>query len=310
MELSNPELIALGSARSGQRGHVRSLIECVRPAQWVKNAFVLAPLVFSGKLLDPRSVLQAAGAALAFCFAASAVYSWNDILDRTSDLMHPDKRTRPIPSGRLSVRNARILSVVLLALSLVFGFGVNVPAGMLVSAYLAINFLYGLWLKHVVVVDLMCVALGFVLRVWTGAVAIHVEASHWLLMCTLLLALTLSIFRRREEAVMLGDHSVKHRNVLSQYSAAWFDQAGMMLSGATIVAYALYTVAPETQARFGTDHLFYTLPFVVFGILRYLHLVHSGGRTGNPSAVLMEDKPLLGCVVAWIASCALIIYMR
>jgi len=310
MELSNPESIALSGARAGQPSTFASLIEIIRPAHWVKNAFVLAPLVFSRKLLDPRSELQAAVAALAFCFAASAVYIWNDILDRTSDQMHPGKCTRPIPSGRLSVRTAGALGVVLLTVSLLLSFAANVPTGMLLSAYLAINVVYSLWLKHAVVLDLMCVSLGFVLRVSAGAAVISVEASHWLLMCTFLLALTLSIFRRREEAIALGDHSVKHRSVLGDYSAAWFDQAGTMLSAATIVAYALYTVAPETQARFGTDRLFYTLPFVVFGVLRYLHLVHKGERTGNPSAVLIEDRPLLWCVLAWIASCALIIYTR
>ena len=293
-----------------RRSSLASVIECMRPGQWVKNGFVLAPLVFSEKLLDPRSEWKELGAVCAFCLSASAVYLWNDILDRRSDLMHPSKRNRPIPSGRLSVPSAAVACLVLLAAGLILGFGTNPATGVLLCVYMGINVLYGAGLKHVVVMDLMCISLGFVLRVLAGATAIQAQPSHWLLMCTFLLAMTLSIFRRRQEAVTLGKGSADHRRVLGDYSIAWFDQAGTMLSAATIVAYALYTVSPETQARLGTDRLFYTLPFVVFGTLRYLYLVYSGDRTGNPSSALMADKPLLGCVVAWLAACALVIYTR
>lgn len=293
-----------------QRSSLASVIECMRPSQWVKNGFVLAPLVFSEKLLDSRSEWKELGAASAFCLAASAVYLWNDILDARRDLMHPTKRTRPIPSGRLSVPSAAVASLVLLTAALALGFAINPITGVLLCVYMGINVLYGAGLKHVVVMDLMCIALGFVLRVLAGATAIQAQPSHWLLMCTFLLALTLSIFRRRQEAIMLGDGSAHHRRVLSDYSIAWFDQAGTMLSAATIVAYALYTVSPETQARFGTDRLFYTLPFVVFGTLRYLYLAYTGDRTGDPSSALIADKPLLGCVVAWLAACAVVIYTR
>lgn len=282
----------------------------MRPQQWVKNGFVLLPIVFSGKLWDAASQWKELCVLFAFCLAASSVYLWNDILDWKSDLRHPRKKSRPIPSGRLSIRSAALASFALMAAGLALGFGVNLTTGVLLCAYIGINLFYGISLKHVVVMDLMCIALGFVLRVLAGATAIQVQPSHWLLMCTFLLALTLSIFRRRQETLTLGNDSAYHRRVLSDYSIAWFDQAGTMLSAATIVAYALYTVSPETQARFGTDHLFYTLPFVVFGTLRYLFLVHSGDRAGNPSSAVVADKPLLGCVVGWLIACAVVIYAR
>lgn len=305
------ELSGLATApATQQRLSLSSLLECMRPQQWVKNGFVLLPLVFSGRLWDTASQWKELTVLCAFCLAASSVYLWNDILDRKSDLRHPRKKSRPIPSGRLSVRSAGLASVALMAAGLALGFGVNVTTGVLLCAYIAINLFYGISLKHVVVMDLMCIALGFVLRVLAGATAIQVQASHWLLMCTFLLALTLSIFRRRQEALTLGNDSAHHRRVLSDYSIGWFDQAGTMLSAATIVAYALYTVSPETQARFGTDHLFYTLPFVVFGTLRYLFLVHSSDRAANPSSAVVADKQLLGCVIGWLIACAMVIYTR
>ena len=164
-------------------------------------------------------------------------------------------------------------------------------------------------MKHVVIVDLISIALGFVFRVMMGASAIGVQASHWLLMCTFLLALFLGISKRRQELVMLANDSGRHRRVLENYSLPWLDQAGTLLSAATLVAYALYTVAPETQQRFGTDHLIYTLPFVVYGIVRYLHIVHTGGSTGNPTGALLADKPLLGCLAGWILACSATIYL-
>jgi len=305
MEISQVETTVLVP-----RSSLASLVEALRPSQWVKNGFVITPLIFSEKLLDPASEWKAVAAAVVFCLVASAVYLWNDILDWRTDLQHPAKRNRPIPSGRLSVTGAALACAALLAAGLAGGFAITPSTGALLCLYAGINVLYGLGLKHVVVMDLMCIAMGFVLRVLAGAAAIQARPSHWLLMCTFLLALTLSIFRRRQEAVMLGKSSVHHRKVLGNYDIAWFDQAGTMLSAATIVAYALYTVSPETQARFGTDHLFYTLPFVVFGTLRYLHLVHRSDHAGNPSSALIADKPLLGCVVGWLIACALVIYIR
>ena len=294
-------------ARVGESA-LTGLMRCIRPAQWIKNGFVLVPLVFSAHLADAGLMMRESVAFAAFCLVASGIYLWNDSLDWKSDLEHPEKRKRPIPSGQLSAPLAAACGSAFLAAGVGAGLALGRSIGLLLAGYAAMNILYSLRLKHLAIVDLMSIAAGFVLRVVAGAAAINVEASHWLLMCTFLLALFLGIAKRRQELVLLAGDSVRHRKVLDDYTIPSLDQAGTAVSAATIVAYALYTVAPETQARFGTDRLIYTLPFVIYGILRYLHLVHKGDRTGNPTGALLADKPLLICLAGWIVTCAGIIY--
>jgi len=285
------------------------LVECMRPVQWIKNGFVLAPLIFSKYLTDLGMDLRALAAFAAFCMAASAIYLLNDSLDWRADRNHPEKSRRPIPSGRLSPQVAATSGVVLAVGAVLIAFAINWITGWVVLGYALLNSLYSLRLKHVAIVDVMCIAIGFVLRVEGGGAAIGVTCSHWLLMCTFLLALFLGIAKRRQElATPSLDGSGTHRRVLSTYSMAWLDQALTLVGGAAVVSYALYAVSAETIARFGTDRLIYTLPFVVFGILRYLHMVHSSNQTGNPTSALIADKQLLGCVMGWVAVCAGVIY--
>jgi 4-hydroxybenzoate polyprenyltransferase len=291
-------------------GTSAGLFECMRPVQWIKNGFVLAPVIFSANLADTPTVFRALAAFAVFCLAASGIYLWNDCIDWPSDLEHPQKKLRPIPSGRLSPSVAITGAALLVLLSLMGAFALNKPTGILLSSYAVVNFLYSMWLKHSVIVDVMCIALGFVLRVMAGASSIAVETSHWLLLCTFLLALFLGIAKRRSEIVVLSTASAKHRRVLTEYSLTWLDQSITLVASAAVVAYALYTVAPETQTRFGTDRLVYTVPLVVYGFLRYLHLVHSTSQTGNPTSALIVDKQLLGCVLAWAAACVIIIYTQ
>jgi len=287
---------------------ILGLLECMRPVQWIKNGFVLAVLVFSSHLAEPAYIRQALLAFAAFCTVASGVYLWNDSLDWRQDRVHPEKMNRPIPSGRLSPALAMIAGSVFLISGILTGFLVNRTTGIIVTTYAMMNILYALWLKHMVILDVMCIALGFVFRVMAGAAAVEVDSSHWMLMCTFLLALFLAVAKRRQEVVTLAAEGAKHRRVLGDYVTPWLDQAGTILAGATIVAYALYTVAPETTTKFKTDHLIYTVPFVLYGVLRYLHLVHSGSASGNPTAALVSDRPLIVCIVGWLAACAVIIY--
>lgn len=293
----------------GSAASLPALVELLRPAQWVKNGFVLAPLLFGGRLNDPAAVLWSLAAFACVCAAASGVYCLNDVMDWRSDLNHPEKRTRPIPSGRVSARAALAICVTLLVAGIGGSFRIHLAVGAMVSSYVLLNILYSMRLKHVSIVDIMIIAVGFVLRVLVGASAIQVTPSHWLLMCGFLLALFLGVGKRRQELVSLGGNGTRHRRVLDEYSVSWLDQAATMLAGATLVSYALYTVAPETQARFHTDALIYTIPFVVFGLLRYLKIVHSSDAAGNPSAALVKDKHLLFCVAGWAAACALVIYL-
>ena len=287
---------------------VKGLLRCMRPAQWIKNGFVFIPLIFSANLNQPSLLIRGTVAFAAFCLVASGIYLWNDAFDWKADLTHPEKKTRPIPAGELSATAARIFGSLLLIAGISLGLWLGRPLAMLLSGYAALNILYGVWLKHLAILDLMSIAAGFVLRVVAGATAIGVVASHWILLCTFLLALFLGVAKRRHELVTLAGDSVRHRRVLDQYTLPWLDQVGTIVTAATIVAYALYTVAPETQTRFGTDHLIYTLPFVIYGMLRYLHLVQGGDRTGNPTHALLTDKPLLLCLLGWVLVCAAIIY--
>ena len=284
------------------------LLECMRPVQWIKNGFVLAALVFSAHLTEPALLRQVLLAFIAFCTVASGIYLWNDSLDWRQDGAHPEKQDRPIPSGRLSPAVAMLAGSAFLLSGVLAAFVVNPATGAILTTYAVMNILYALWLKHILILDVMCIALGFVFRVMAGASAAEVTPSHWLLLCTFLLALFLGVAKRRQEVATLAGNGSTHRKVLGEYVPAWFDQAGTILSGATIVAYALYTVAPETQARFHTDRLIYTIPFVVYGILRYLHLVHSGSASGNPTAALVADRPLAICIAGWLTACVGIIY--
>jgi 4-hydroxybenzoate polyprenyltransferase len=290
-------------------GRATGLLECLRPQQWIKNGFVFAPLVFSASLRNSSLALSEFFAFASFCLVASGIYAWNDALDWRADLNHPEKRNRPIPSGRLSVPLAISAAILLVASGLAVGFQINAQTGGLVACYVLLNTLYSLKLKHISILDLMCIAVGFMLRILAGAAAIHVTPSHWLLLCGFLLALLLAAAKRRHEVDTLAENGELHRKALAEYSIGWLDQAVTMLSAATSVAYALYTVAPETQDRFHTDGLIYTVPFVVYGLLRYLKLSHSSEGTGNPTAALMLDPHLLLCVVGWAAVCGAVIYL-
>jgi 4-hydroxybenzoate polyprenyltransferase len=243
------------------------------------------------------------------CLVASGVYAWNDALDWRADLNHPEKRRRPIPSGRLSVPVAMTAAMLLVAAGLTASFQINPQTGGLVACYVLLNTLYSLKLKHICILDLMCIAVGFMLRILAGAAAIRVTPSHWLLLCGFLLALLLAAAKRRHEIVTLAEHGELHRKALAEYSIGWLDQAVTMLAAATSVAYALYTVSPETQDRFHTDGLIYTVPFVVYGLLRYLKLSYSSEGTGNPTTALILDPHLSLCVVGWAAVCGTVIYL-
>jgi len=284
-----------------------ALIEALRPKQWVKNVFVLAPLVFAQGLSDPAKIRPAIFAFICFCMAASGLYLINDLVDRKEDQQHPKKRNRPIASGRLSVGTAVVAAVVILTVAFSLAFTLDIGFGLLLCLYVAINFFYSSSLKHVVVLDVMLIAIGFVLRVVAGSVAVHVAPSHWILLCTFLLALFLGFTKRRHELTIMLENSSNHRPVLAHYSPKLLDQMNTVVLGATVLCYALYTVSTETIAKFHTDHLIYTLPFVIYGLFRYLYLTHQCEEGGSPTDVLYKDRPLILCLVLWALACVLII---
>ena len=279
----------------------------LRPRQWVKNLFVFAALIFGQKVATPAAA-PALEAFAIFCALSGAMYLFNDVADREKDRRHPQKRHRPVASGRLSAGAAVAVGAVLVAGSL--GLGLTLSVGFLLTAlaYVLLLTAYSLWLKHLVIVDVLVVAAGFVLRAVAGGVAIDVEVSGWLLICTILIALFLALGKRRHEYLALGGEAAAHRPILAEYSAGLLDQMIAVVTASTVTAYAIYTMSPETVAKFHTHLLPLTLPFVLYGIFRYLYLLYRKELGGNPSELFLNDRALLVNTLAWIVAVLVIIY--
>jgi len=284
------------------------LLISIRPEQWTKNLFVFAGLLFGRRLLDLEAVAYAAAAFVVFCALSGAVYLFNDVADRDGDRAHPLKSARPIASGELPIRTAIIAAGFLGAAGLQAAILIRPALGVAAGAYLVLLLLYSTVLKHVVIVDVLTIAAGFVLRATAGALAVDVPISHWLLVCTTLLALFLALSKRRHELTLLAEGATDHRRILEEYSPYLLDQMVGVVTASTLVAYAIYATSAETAERLGTDRLGLTIPFVLYGIFRYLYLVHQKRGGGSPSALLLADRPLLVCVGLWVASVVLILY--
>ena len=280
----------------------------MRPHQWTKNLLVFAGVAFGQKLDDPRAAGLAVGAFAVFCLLSSSVYLVNDVHDREADRQHPAKKDRPIASGKLSVQTAVMAAVLFAALAVAGAFWIGRDFGFIAIAYLALMSVYSFWMKHIVILDVLVLAGGFVLRAAGGAVAVGVTFSHWLLLLTLLLALFLGLSKRRAELVALSDGAGAHRKSLSEYTPYLLDQMIGVVTASTLLAYAFYTISPETIERFGTDKLQWTVPFPLYGIFRYLYLVHQREGGGSPAETLIDDRPILFCVALWAASVVLILY--
>jgi len=286
---------------------VAAALVSLRPRQWSKNLFVFAGLIFSQSLFTPL-VWPALGAFLIFCALSGAIYVFNDLADVEKDRLHPTKRNRPIASGRLPVPAAAVLGVALLVGSLGAAFRLSVPFGLVAAAYAILLIAYSLWLKHLVILDVLTVAVGFVLRAVAGAAAIAVEISGWLVICTILVALFLALGKRRHEYRTLRGDAAAHRPILAEYSEGFLDQMVAVVTASTVTAYALYTMSPDTVAKFHTRLLPVTLPFVLYGIFRYLYLLYRRELGGNPSDLLLNDRALLVNTVLWMLALLVIIY--
>jgi 4-hydroxybenzoate polyprenyltransferase len=290
------------------RSTAASLFVSLRPDQWTKNLFVFAALIFAVKLLDPAATAKAAAAFLIFCALSGAVYLINDVADREQDRQHPVKRMRPIAAGDVSPGAALVTAVVLSAIALAASFALRPAFGVVAAAYLALFVVYTRWLKHTVVLDVMTIAIGFVLRAVAGGLVISVHISNWLLVCTMLGALFLGLAKRRHEITLLAAGAKGHRRILEEYDPYLLDQMIGVVAAATMVAYIIYCASPETHAYFGTEWMVLTTPFPIYGLFRYLYLVHRKAGGGNPSDMLLEDRPLLACVLLWGITSIVIIY--
>jgi 4-hydroxybenzoate polyprenyltransferase len=289
---------------------IRPLLQSLRPAQWAKNLFVLAPLVFGDLLLVHSAVLRAFLALVAFCCASSAVYLINDLRDREEDRRHPLKRLRPLAAGTLGVPAAVAAVLALAAAAFVLAVYLGLPFLLVLGAYLLLNVLYTLWFKHMVILDVMSISLGFVLRVLAGAQATSVEVSRWLLLCTTFLALFLAFSKRRHEITLLAEEAAGQRPVLDHYSPAFLDQMINVVTASSVVAYALYAVAPETVRKYHTENLVFTIPMVLYGIFRYLYLLYQRPGERNPTEAILRDPPFLINILLWGLAVLWIVYGR
>lgn len=304
--LASPRALEAPSRANGFR--LAPCIEALRPAQWVKNSFVFAALLFAERLTDHRAVIVTCLAALAFCAISSAVYLVNDVMDREEDRLHPVKCLRPIAAGSVSLPLALGMAVLLAAAALSGSWALGSGFFCVIAFYAVLNVAYSTWLKHVVLLDVFIVAAGFVLRVLGGGLAIDVRISSWLIVCTTLLALFMALCKRRHELVLMGEEGGRHRAILQYYTPYFLDQLIAMITASTLMSYALYTFSADARAQFPGKHLALTIPFVIFGLFRYLFLVHQREEGGNPTRMLLTDRVLMSVVLLWAASVVLVIY--
>jgi 4-hydroxybenzoate polyprenyltransferase len=284
-----------------------AIVRSLRPRQWAKNLFVFAGLVFSQQLLTPKA--WTAGAAfLLFCALSGAVYLLNDVADAEKDRLHPEKRRRPVAAGVLPRGLALAVGVALIAVALVLSFRLSFDFGLVGAAYAVLLTAYSVWLKRLVILDVLTVAIGFVLRAVAGAVAIDVDISGWLLICTVLVALFLALGKRRHEYLTLHGDAAAHRPILAEYSEGFLDQMIAVVTASTVTAYALYTMSPETVAKFHSRLLPLTLPFVLYGVFRYLYLLYRRQLGGNPSDLFLQDRALIVNTLCWVLALIVILY--
>jgi|SRR5690606_27534276 len=305
MTLEHPP-IETGQRSTSLADTALALVQAMRPKQWTKNLIVFAALIFDLQLDNPGRVLVAVAAFLTFCLASGSVYLINDLLDREADRRHPTKRHRPIASGRLPERVAVLAAAASIVAAPALGLLIRPGFGLILAVYIASMLAYSLWIKHVVILDVFAIAAGFVLRAAGGAVALDVPISPWLYVCTVLLALFLGFGKRRNEIKVLEDAAGQHRRNLEEYSVGLLDQLIMLTAAATIMSYSLYSFTAPTLPD--NHAMMLTIPFVLYGIFRYLLLVYVREEGGAPEQLLLTDRPLMVSVLLWAAAVVAVLY--
>ncbi|UCE54508.1 MAG: decaprenyl-phosphate phosphoribosyltransferase [Desulfobacterales bacterium] len=287
---------------------LKHVIVSMRPGHWVKNLFIFAGLIFSGNLFHPEVLIRVSNGFILFSVVASSIYIFNDIIDLEFDRAHPEKKNRPVAAGLLSVPAAYAGAIVLALAGLIGALTLDRVFFAILLSYLIINFAYTIKIKKMVILDIMCIASGFVLRVFAGTELAEVMPSDWLILCTIMLSLFLGFSKRRHELATTGTDALSHRKVLGEYSLSFLDQMIAVATACTVMSYALYTVSPQTISRFGTRNLVFSIPFVIYGIYRYLYLIHQKNMGGNPTREIVSDIPLLINALLWALLVVLIIY--
>ncbi len=295
-------------------GQLRDLLRTLRPHQWIKNLVLFAGLIFAGGLTDPELIRLAGSGFIVFCLLSGAVYIVNDIVDLENDRKHPEKRMRPLASGELSISLAAAAGVVAAAGGLVWAYSIHGIFGHVSLSYLLLNILYSLVLRRMVILDVMAIAIGFVLRAAASVEVLRIAApdtklSPWLLICTFFLALFLALGKRRAESISLGGSAGEHRTTLDHYPVEFVDALIGIVTAATIVSYSIYTIWPGTVEKIGSAGLVYTIPFVVYGLFRYFLLVLAAGGGGKPSKALTSDAHLGVAVLLWVGVVIYVLYL-
>ena len=283
--------------------------ESLRPKQWTKNLFIFAGILFSQNIFKLPLLFKVISACLIFCVISGLVYILNDLTDLEKDKIHPTKSRRPLASGRLKVSYAISVLVIFTPFSLGIAYYLNLSFFLTALTYFLLQVAYSFFLKRIVILDVFTIAFGFVLRVVAGAIVISIEISPWLLICTILLSLFLGLSKRRHEVVTLGEKSQIYRKILQEYSPCLLDQMISVVTSATVIAYALYTMSEETIKKFGTKNLVFTVPFVLYGIFRYLYLIHQKDLGGHPEDIIITDKPLMFNILLWVITASVILYI-
>jgi len=289
---------------------ISALFFSLRPKQWVKNFFIFLPLIFGQKLLCFPANLKTLEAFFLFSMVAGVGYLINDVIDFKKDAFHSRTRTRPIASGKISIAKAKAVAWILGTVSLTLSYLFNPSFGFIVTVYFVLNVVYSKILKEKVILDVFCIGFLFILRVVAGGVVAEVELSHWIIVMTGLLALFLGFNKRRQELKLPGEEAVSHRKVLTEYNAYFIDQMISIVTCSIVVAYMLYTTDPRTTAFFGNKNIMISIPFVYYGIFRYLYLIHKLNMNGDPTQLLFRDKSTQLNLVLWLFVCIYAVYVR
>ncbi len=286
--------------------NIKGLIQLIRPKQWIKNCFVFAAIIFSGNFLNITMLSSNIVTFLLFCLTSSSVYILNDIVDIDKDRCHPQKKYRPLPSGKVSIKSAVILDIlIVISVALLSFLYLDIRILFIFAVYFIINILYSFKLKNVVIIDVMIITFGFVLRVESGSIATGVQVSPWLFLCTILLSLFLALNKRKSEIITLKDKSANHRKILEEYSVAMIDNMLTIVTPSILMAYSLYTFS-SVQSK----TMMYTIPFVLYGIFRYEYLMDKKNIGGKPEDVFGSDLPFLVNIILWVISSLIIIYFK
>ncbi len=285
---------------------MKYIIIAMRPYQWTKNSFLFLPLVFGQRLFNPSALLKTTLMFLLFSVTASAVYLINDVVDLETDKQHREKRLRPLASGKITVLQARITAFILGAIVVPLSFLLDIQAGWIIVIYIVLNYMYMKVLKNAVIIDIFCIGAFFYLRILAGAVTSEVMLSNWIVLCTILLALFLAFNKRRYDLKAYREYPP----VFAEYDSYFIDRMVSVISSSIVIAYALYTMDMKTIDRVGTEHLIYTIPFVYYGIFRYLYLIDKSNLGGDPTRILVRDHKMQLDLALWILVCIAIIYFK